>query len=1323
MGHQPLSAHRLLKQAVQSLAILVLAWVTLLCTVSSAHAVAYVFPGTLPAGCTGTGPAYSCSATVTLASADTVTINSPKPATITISGGLTMNAAKINNAGTAADLTITMTGTLSASAGAVVNANVTAGSVSSSGAVSYGGNLTATGAGAVSLGAGTTVTGVLTTSTGAITLLTGTAVTYTTIGSISSGGTVTLNSYNSVLGNTTGYLISSAGNNDYGGNITSTTTYVSLGGNATVSGSITSQTYVDTGTYSSIGGSITANTSYVALSGNTTVGGSIISNSYIDTGSSSSITGSLTTTGASGTYIDIHGNTTVGGSMTSKTYISMISGSLVVGNLTAGTTITLGSGSAAPSSCLRSTSSGTISIPDVPNVGGACCGTAPTCTNTCVSGTPKPPACSATVGTVLTFQDGVNGYTDTQDTYLNKSAATTSYATSASLLVDDGTPNDRQTLIRFDNIIGAGVNQIPAGSTINSATLRVYVTDDDAGDSVMTYRMLSAWTDASTYNSMTAGVAVNNVEASSAVLYTLDAGADGFVNITGLASSVQAWADGATNYGWLLGTIDSSADDWTIDSAEGLTVIRRPQLTVDFTPPAGVASYTVVPATTTPSTCSAVTITITARTSAPATYTGYTGTINLTTSTGKGDWAVGASPAPSGTLNNGTANDGAATYTFVAGDSGVVKLTLTNTQANSLTITAVDSVIAASSTTSASLTFSDNAFILDEDLSSRISGSDVVIAGRNHDFQVTAIKKDPGTGACGTATTYTGAKTLKMWRTDSGSSWTAPTVVSPALTIPTAVPGASNLTLTFTNGVATFNLGTTDIGRYSLTLRDATGGFATGNIDGSTSTLTVRPFSVVVSGISQGATSNPNGSAAGDTVFAKAGSSFQATVAGYRWSSTADTNVASGDGVPDAGATLAQTTAGGVAPSFASTVTLSPVAASQTPATGVLGTLSNGTVSSFTSGSSTPATLQYSEVGSFLLNTTSVVSNFIGSGLNLDATVFNAAGAQNARIGRFKPSHFVLSSPSTTHRSAMACTPASTFTYQGELFQLGFTLTAQNANNATTANYTGTFAKLDPTVPANFALTGVAGTLPLRTTGGTPRLSLGTSTGSWSNGVATDITLTALLTRAAAAEGVLSASLGVAPQDSDSTVLSSFNLDSSYPADSTDAGLIGTLDVRFGRLRLTPAIGPQDRDLPLPLAVQYWDGSSFVTNTLDSCTRIASTGVNFGQYRRTITAADTSLKTSPVTLSAGTGTLWLNKPSGGRAGTYDVTLSLGSTATDASCLTSLGSGVGDSATVGANLAYLRGAWCGATYDKDPSARATFGLFRGAQHVIHQQENY
>jgi len=32
-------------------------------------------------------------------------------------------------------------------------------------------------------------------------------------------------------------------------------------------------------------------------------------------------------------------------------------------------------------------------------------------------------------------------------------------------------------------------------------------------------------------------------------------------------------------------------------------------------------------------------------------------------------------------------------------------------------------------------------------------------------------------------------------------------------------------------------------------------------------------------------------------------------------------------------------------------------------------------------------------------------------------------------------------------------------------------------------------------------------------------------------------------------------------------------------------------------------------DLPLPLTAQYYDGSNFVTNTLDSCTRLAASTI------------------------------------------------------------------------------------------------------------------
>ncbi|MFT3857957.1 MAG: cadherin domain-containing protein [Aquabacterium sp.] len=183
----------------------------------------------------------------------------------------------------------------------------------------------------------------------------------------------------------------------------------------------------------------------------------------------------------------------------------------------------------------------------------------------------------------ITFQEGVSSYTGTQDTYLDKATPTTSRATSTSLMVDDGTPNDMQTLIRFDNIIGSGT--IPLGSTITSASLTVYVTNHDTADTIWIHKMLASWSEASTYNSMVNGIATDDVEAGSATLYSLDAGISGAATFTNLASTVQAWANGGTNNGWALVTGDSNADAWTIVSSEGATSSQRPKLSVTYTAP------------------------------------------------------------------------------------------------------------------------------------------------------------------------------------------------------------------------------------------------------------------------------------------------------------------------------------------------------------------------------------------------------------------------------------------------------------------------------------------------------------------------------------------------------------------------------------------------------------------------------------------------------------------------------------------------------------------------------------------------------------------
>jgi MSHA biogenesis protein MshQ len=45
------------------------------------------------------------------------------------------------------------------------------------------------------------------------------------------------------------------------------------------------------------------------------------------------------------------------------------------------------------------------------------------------------------------------------------------------------------------------------------------------------------------------------------------------------------------------------------------------------------------------------------------------------------------------------------------------------------------------------------------------------------------------------------------------------------------------------------------------------------------------------------------------------------------------------------------------------------------------------------------------------------------------------------------------------------------------------------------------------------------------------------------------------------------------------------------------------------------------------------------------------------------------------------------------------------------------------ASTASSLSFLQGAWCGATYTNDPTARATFGIYRNSNQFIYQQENY
>jgi hypothetical protein len=64
----------------------------------------------------------------------------------------------------------------------------------------------------------------------------------------------------------------------------------------------------------------------------------------------------------------------------------------------------------------------------------------------------------------------------------------------------------------------------------------------------------------------------------------------------------------------------------------------------------------------------------------------------------------------------------------------------------------------------------------------------------------------------------------------------------------------------------------------------------------------------------------------------------------------------------------------------------------------------------------------------------------------------------------------------------------------------------------------------------------------------------------------------------------------------------------------------GSVALRSGRLRLMNAYGSDQIDLALPFETQYWNGSAFIKNTLDSCTTLIPANIVLGNKQGGLTA-------------------------------------------------------------------------------------------------------
>lgn len=186
----------------------------------------------------------------------------------------------------------------------------------------------------------------------------------------------------------------------------------------------------------------------------------------------------------------------------------------------------------------------------------------------------------------LRFQEGVNGYFGTSDTQLRQSSPTTPRGDETTINVDaeDGTnPGPTHGLVKFANLIGSGAGQIPAGSDVVLAKLRLTVTDAGSGFSM--HRMLLPWSESSTWDSMTAGVDIIGIDALAAPDTFAGVG-NGDSNVPlavielDVTASLRAYLNGAVNEGWGLLPWAGGANGMRFATSEAEDAATRPELVV-----------------------------------------------------------------------------------------------------------------------------------------------------------------------------------------------------------------------------------------------------------------------------------------------------------------------------------------------------------------------------------------------------------------------------------------------------------------------------------------------------------------------------------------------------------------------------------------------------------------------------------------------------------------------------------------------------------------------------------------------------------------------
>lgn len=766
-------------------------------------------------------------------------------------------------------------------------------------------------------------------------------------------------------------------------------------------------------------------------------------------------------------------------------------------------------------------------------------------------------------------------------------------------------------------------------------------------------------------------------------------------------------------------------------STRGLTVsVDHLQVRIDYT--TSPVDHVLINAPANAMTSAVVPVVISPHSSTHAVVSG-TPLINLSTSTGSGDWSI---ITGAGTFVPGAANSGLASYTYAAGETSAT-FGFSSSAAGTVTLNVAG---AGGVDLLASTPIAEKANVINFSVATFVFTSSACV--HNLAFgspgQCALVNWSPRTAGQALANVYitsvdtAGVPTRlhpvqprtrnlqfalschdPIAHAGIQATFSATATSLPLCASNGALPASwsTGVDLTFAGGspsTGPYSFRYDDVGRVELWLRNS----AATTERGSSGTFVVKPADFVLSNIkrSRDGFLNPAAADATGTAFVKAGEAFTATVTAVNAVNVTTPNF--GKELAAESVKLVPTLKAGLGLLHNPAVTCAdPTTATICDTTTIPG-VQTPKFGAFVNGVATGVNFAWDEVGVVTLAGQIGDADYLGAG--------DVTGTASANIGRFYLGKFALQNAVIEDRTDLCdagvlisdgVTPCSAFTYMDEQADAFFSLVPTSLKNAVVQNYidsataTNDFAKLDPTIFAGLNVAAVDRT----TTGGphylTARISnAGVPAAScltapcFQNGEAT-VSVPFKLVRNAAADGVYTAvSIGISATDSDGAavegvgvastglcnnpnVVDCYDLNTDATA-GNDRSLIGVTEFRHGRSRVSNVHGSERLPLPLMITAEYWNGTSFVVSSGDN---ISSLTLLLNNYQRNLTAALTTLTVGLFVdgkLQAS-----LSAPGDKKGGSVDISVT--------------------------SPSYLPGN----------TGRATFGAFKGPNELIYLREAY